>query len=36
MEEFVICMLVFVAGILIGAGYKEDQIEESEGRKNEW
>ena len=28
MEEFVICMLVFVAGILIGAGYKEDQIEE--------
>lgn len=28
MEEFVICMLVFVAGILIGYGYKEDQIEE--------
>lgn len=27
MEEFVICMLVFVAGILIGAGYKEDQME---------
>lgn len=28
MEEFVICMMVFVAGILIGYGYKEDQIEE--------
>lgn len=30
MEEFVICILVFVAGILIGYGYKEDQIEEKE------
>lgn len=28
MEEFIVSMLVFVAGILIGYGYKEDQIEE--------
>lgn len=27
MEEFIVSMLVFVAGILIGAGYKEDQME---------
>ena len=27
MEDFIISLLVFVAGILIGAGYKEDQME---------
>lgn len=33
MEEFIVCMLVFVAGILIGAGYKEDQIEDRMWKK---
>lgn len=33
MEDFIICLLVFVAGILIGAGYKEDQIEERKWKK---
>ena len=33
MEEFIVSMLVFVAGILIGYGYKEDQIEERKWNK---